>query len=278
VSETYPEDLARALQAQESISEEEDLRLSKIVAESVAEQPEAASEEAREARSQLIVRNLGLVAGLARRYRWSGVPLADLFQEGVLGLFRATERFDWNRGTPFSAYAAWWVRHGISRAVRDATTSVRLPDRQWKVLRQLGRAKLARPDGTIAEVAADAGVDRDQAELLVPLLGSPVSLDAALGEAGSPALADLLADREAEEELEQVLVRSDIERLLQAVEEVLTPREREVLEARYGLGGRATKTLREVGDELGVTAQRVAQIEGAALEKLREALGVEASA
>jgi RNA polymerase primary sigma factor len=203
---------------------------------------------------------------------------ANLFQEGVLGLFRTADRFDWNRGTPFAGYAAWWVRHAMSPAVRDATTSVRLPDRQWKVLRRLGRAKLARPDGSLEEVAADAGVDPEHAERLVPLLGSPVSLDAGPGEEGRPALADLLADRGAEEELEHVLVRADIERAFEAFHKVLTPRERSVLEARYGLRGGEPKTLREVGDELGVTAQRIAQIEGAALDKLRRALGVEASA
>ncbi len=229
-----------------------------------------------DARAQLVEDNLRLVAAIARRYAWSGVPPSDLFQEGVLGLLRAADRFEPARGTPFSAYAAWWIRHAIAGAVRDATTSVRLPDRQWRKLRRLGRAKLRRPGGSLAELAADAGVDRGQAERLVPLLGAPVSLDAVAGPAGEPVLADLLADRRAEEELEDVLVRVDVERLLEAVERVLSHRERFVLEARYGLGGRDPRTLRDVGDELGVSAQRVAQIEGAALARLRSALGVTA--
>lgn len=218
------------------------------------------------------MRNLRLVSAIAERYLWSGVPFEDLFQEGVLGLLRAADHFDWRRGTRFSAYAAWWVRHAISRGVRDATTTVRLPDRQWKKLRALGRARLRRPEASLRELASDAGVDEQEAERLVGLLGAPVSLDAVAGPGGEPVLADLIADRRAEEELEEVLVAADIEHLLVAVDRALSPRERYVLEARYGLGGRDPRTLRDVGDELGVSAQRIAQIEAGALDKLRVAL------
>lgn len=129
-----------------------------------------------EAKAALVAGNLRMVVALAKRYRWSGVPLADLFQEGVLGLLRAAERFDWRLGTPFSAYAAWWVRHAIARAVRDARVGVHLPDRQWKALRRLRRARLADPRAGIEELARAAGVDPEEAERLLPLLGTPASL------------------------------------------------------------------------------------------------------
>jgi RNA polymerase primary sigma factor len=227
----------------------------------------------REAKARLIAHNLRLVVAMARRYRWAGVPFLDLFQEGVLGLLRAAERFDWTRGTPFSAYAAWWVRHAMSRAVRQARASVRLPDRAWRDLRRLGQARLAHPGEPPGDIARRAGVDPEEAEALLPLLGSPVSLDTPVGEDAEAALSDLLADREAEEALEEVLVQADVERLLRAADRLLTPRERFVLEARYGLGGGDPRTLREVGEELRVTPQRVAQIEEGALRKLRQAVG-----
>ncbi len=234
---------------------------------------EQAARRGAEAKAKLVAHNLRLVIALARRYRWSYVPLSDLFQEGVLGLLRAAERFDWRRGTPFSAYAAWWVRHAIARAVRDATVSVHLPERQWRALGKLGRARLQRPDAGLEEVARQAGLEPDEAERLLPLLGTPVSLEAPVGADGEVALGEILADRRAEEVLEDVLVEAEVERLLQVADRVLTDRERWVLEARYGLGGRDPRTLREVGRELGVSAQRIAQIEERAIAKLREALG-----
>ena len=123
-------------------------------------------------------------------------------------------------------------------------------------------------------LAKQADVDVDEAQNLVPLLGSPVSLDAPLRPDAEASLAELLADREAEEEMEEVLVAAEADRLLRVAERELSPRERRIIEARYGLGGGDPKTLREVGDELGLTPQRVAQLEGRALEKLRTALGV----
>lgn len=276
VGERPPLEPERELELARRIAEGEDARR-RLEAGDVPEEERPRLEEAvragAEAKAALVAGNLRLVVALAKRYRWSGVPLADLFQEGVLGLLRAAERFDWRLGTPFSAYAAWWVRHAIARAVRDARVGVHLPDRQWKALRRLGRARLADPRAGIEELARAAGVDPEEAERLLPLLGTPASLDAPVAADREEALGELLADRRAEEALEEVLVEAEVERLLQTAERVLTPRERWVLEARYGLGGRDPRTLREVGEELGLTPQRVAQMEGRALAKLRAALG-----
>lgn len=278
VGERPPLEPAEELELARLVAAGEEARR-RLAVEDVTPGERAALEEGvrrgQEAKAALVAGSLRLVISMAKRYRWSGVPLADLFQEGVLGLLRAAERFDWSRGTPFSAYAAWWVRHAIARAVREARVGVHLPDRQWKLLRRLGRARLADPSAGVEELARAAGVDPEEAERLVPLLGTPVSLEAPVGQEGEAALGELLADRRAEEVLEEVLVEAEIERLLQVADRVLSPRERWVLEARYGLGGRDPRTLREVGEELGLTPQRVAQIEGRALAKLRAALGLE---
>jgi RNA polymerase primary sigma factor len=248
--------------AEPGISEDERRRL------------QEAARQGREALAALVEHNLLLVVRMTRRYRWSGVPVVDLFQEGVLGLLRAAEKFDWRRGTPFGAYASWWVRHAMSRDAREATTSVRLSEGLHS---SLGRLAVARGDDPAAswEVLAErAHVDADDAENLMPLLGSPLSLEAPIRPTAEIPLAELLADRDAEEAMEEVLVAAETDRLLRMADRELSPRERRILEARYGLGGRDPKTLREVGDELGLTPQRVAQLEERALQKLRAALGV----
>jgi RNA polymerase sigma factor (sigma-70 family) len=274
----------------EPLDREEEARLARLVTEGKAalerlaepdlaaderQRLEELSSEGREALGTLITHHLPLVVGMTRRYRWSGIPILDLFQEGVLGLIRAAERFDWTRGTPFGAYASWWVRHAMSRAVRDATTSVHLSDGQHAVLRRLARARADDPTASWDTLAKRAGVEAQEARNLVPLLGPPVSFEAPIRPGVDVSMAELLADREAEEAMDEVLVSAEAHRLLHMAARELTPRERRILEARYGLGGVDPKTLREVGVELGLTAQRVAQIEERALRKLRGALGVD---
>jgi RNA polymerase sigma factor (sigma-70 family) len=275
----------------EPLPREEEARLARLVAEGrqaarSLEGPDLSPDErhrleqtvelGREALSSLVAHNLPLVVRMARRYQWSGIPVLDLFQEGVLGLLRATERFDWTRGTPFGAYASWWVRHAMSKAVREATTSVRIPSGTRAALRRLAKARSSDPSSSWRTIAIRVGIDPDVAENLLPLLGPPLSLDGPVGPGADIPLADVLADRDAEEAMDEVLVGTEVERLLRIADRELTPREWLVLEARYGLGGGEPRTLREVGEQLGVTPQRVAQIEERALRKLRTALGVEA--
>lgn len=287
---TVTDRLLSEVAAQEPLPLEEELRLARVVsegkdaAERLAENAlepderrrlEEAAALGRDALTELVSHNLPLVARMTRRYRWSGVPFLDLFQEGVLGLLKAAERFDWTRGVPFGAYASWWVRHAMSRAVRDATTSVRLPDEVRSSLTRLAGARGADRSASWQELADRTDVKPEEAENLLPLLGPPLSLDAPVDPEADISLADVLADREAEEEMEEVLVAAEIHRLQRVADRELTPRERHILEARYGLGGRDPQTLREVGEELGLTPQRVAQIETRALQKLRMALGAD---
>jgi RNA polymerase sigma factor (sigma-70 family) len=274
----------------EPLPPEEEARLARLVAEGRQaakglDEPDVAPDErrrreraverGREALASLVAHHLPLVVRMTRRYRWSGVPVLDLFQEGVLGLLAAAERFDWTRGTPFAAYAAWWVRHAMSKAVQDATTSVHLPSGTRTSLRRLAKARSADPSSSWRTIAERVGVDPEAAENLLPLLGPVLSLDAPSVPGSDIPLADVLADRDAEEAMEEVLVAAEAERLLRIADRELTPRERSVLEARYGLGGGEPRTLREVGEQLGVTPQRVAQIEEQALRKLRAAMGVQ---
>jgi RNA polymerase primary sigma factor len=219
----------------------------------------------RDAKQELVTAYLPLVIGMGKRYRWAPLSFLELIQEGMLGLLRAAERFDWRRGTPFGAYASWWVRHAMSRAVREATGSVRLPPGKRDELRRLAEAREADPGASTYALGAASGVGEEGAESLQPLLGSVRPVDAR-------ELEDLLADRDAEEELEEVLVSADVSRLREAADRLLSERQRSVLEARYGLGGREPRTLREIGDELGVSVQRVSQIERSALDRLRSAL------
>jgi RNA polymerase primary sigma factor len=163
----------------------------------------------------------------------------------------------------------------MSRAVRSATSSVHLSENGLSALRSLAKARDADRSASWQALAERAGVDAEDAENLLPLLGPPLSLDAPASPEADVSLADVLADREAEEAMEEVLVEAEVDHLLRVAAKELTPRERRVLEARYGLEGREPQTLREVGQELGLTPQRVAQIEQQALDKLRAALGVD---
>lgn len=221
----------------------------------------------RDAKQELVTAHLPLVVGMGKRYRWAPISFLELIQEGTLGLLRAAERFDWRRGTPFGAYASWWVRHAMSRAVREASGSVRLPQSKRDELRRLAEAREADPEASTFALGAASGLGEERAESLRPLLGSVRPVDAR-------ELEDLLADRDAEEELEEVLVSVEVSRLLKATDRLLSERQRNVLEARYGLGGREPRTLREIAEELGVSVQRVSQIERSALDRLRSELAV----
>jgi RNA polymerase sigma factor (sigma-70 family) len=242
------------------------------------QQLEQAARQGRDALAQLVEHNLGLVVRMTRRYRWSGIPVIDLFQEGVLGLLRAAERFDWTRGTPFGAYASWWVRHSMSRAVGDTMPGVRLPESLRSSLRRLAAARAADPAAPWDALVERSGVDAEEAESLAPLLNPPLSLEGSAVRDSDGSLADVLADRDAEEAMEEVLVGAEVDRLLRIADRELTARERQILEARYGLGGSEPRTLREVGEELGLSPQRVAQLEQGALGKLRAALGIDTAA
>lgn len=229
----------------------------------------------REAMKQFILANLRLVVSIAKRYVGRGLTLLDLIQEGNIGLIRAVQRYDWRRGHRFSTHATWWIRQAISRAVADKGRTIRLPvyvntalnrirrERQ-RLLQELGR------EPTEQELADATGLDPLRMIELQSAPGAPISLELPVGEDEEQELGDVLADTESatpEDLATTQTLKDEVQRVL---ESVLTPRERLVLQLRFGLGNGQAHPLEQVGRELGITRERVRQIEAGALAKLRQ--------
>jgi RNA polymerase primary sigma factor len=229
------------------------------------------------AKDELVEHNLRLVISVAMKYRNRGLPLADIIQEGTLGLIRATERFDYRRGNKFSTYAVWWIRQSIVRALANQSRTIRLPVHLSDQVRRVSMAEsqLFARDGATpsdAEVAALARVPEDRIAALrqARTVGNtPISLDRPVGEHGTESLGDVLIDDEQVElsdSLDASLAREAVRSALRA----LPSRDRVVLSMRFGLDGRARATLDQVGARLGVTRERARQLEQAALARISE--------
>jgi RNA polymerase primary sigma factor len=229
----------------------------------------------REAMKQFILANLRLVVSIAKRYVGRGLTLLDLIQEGNIGLIRAVQRYDWRRGHRFSTHATWWIRQAISRAVADKGRTIRLPvyvntalnrirrERQ-RLLQELGR------EPTEEELAEATGLDPIRMVELQGAPGAPVSLELPVGEDEEQELGDVLADTESASPEDIATTQTLTDEVRRVLESVLTPRERLVLQLRFGLGNGQAHPLEQVGRELGITRERVRQIEAGALAKLRQ--------
>jgi RNA polymerase primary sigma factor len=231
---------------------------------------ERARRELKRAKERLVVGNLRLVVLFARKYLGRGVALLDLVQEGNLGLMRAAEKFDHRRGFRFSTYAAWWIKQALQRALLDRV--VRLPVHVADDRRRVGRVSAAfsaqhHRDPTAEEIAALSGLGRDRVEAILGLPPQPSSLDSPVGDDNDARLVDLVPSNAALPE--DVVALSALSLDLAALLDALSPRERQVLRMRFGIGGAREHTLEEVGRELLLTRERIRQIERAALEKLR---------
>ncbi len=228
------------------------------------------------ARDHMIKANLRLVVKIAQDYANYGLPLLDLISEGNIGLMKAVERFDPNKGGKLSTYAAWWIKQSIKRALANQSKTIRLPVHMVDKISKMRRVSMSMSEDlgrepTDDELSEEIGIDRAKLAQLKAASLRPASLDAPISEDDSTEFGEIIGDDRAQTPHE-ILSHRNMHDQLDGLLDVLDERERKIIDARFGLNGQKPKTLEEVGQEFGVTRERIRQLQNIALKKLRRAL------
>ncbi len=241
----------------------------------VARRIDMGGPDAEMAKAALVKANLRLVVSIGKQYSYRGLPLADLIQEGNLGLIKAVEKFDWTRGFKFSTYASWWIRQSIIRAIESQIRTIRIPIYKLEVVNRINQTQkmLFQQYGrepSVVEIAAHLEMEVEKIDAILKMTREPMSLDAEVSEDSDSTVMDFVENLDTpapSQALEDASLRDEIDTVLSS----LSPREEKVIRMRYGIGEATNYSLEEIGTRFALTRERIRQIEIKALRKLRHA-------